>query len=32
MFPKMSPYVKHHDGKIRLMYFLIEDDNLFAKI
>ena len=31
MLPKTSTYVKSDDGQTKLMYFLIEDDNLFEK-
>ena len=28
MLPKISAYVKSHDGQTKWMYFLIEDDEL----
>ena len=31
MLPKTSTYVKSDDEQTKLMYFLIEDDNLFEK-
>ena len=31
MFPKTSAYVERYDGQTKLMYFLIEDDDLFGK-
>ena len=31
MLPKTSTYVKSYDGQTRLMYFLIEDDDLLEK-
>ena len=31
MLPKTSAYVKCYDGQIKLMYFLIEDDDLLEK-
>ena len=32
IFPKMSAFVKIHNGQIKWMYFLIEDDNLLKNI
>ena len=31
MLPKTSAYVKSYDGKIKWMYFFIEDDDLLKK-
>ena len=31
MLPKTSAYVKSYDGKTKLIYFLIEDDDLLEK-
>ena len=31
MFPKTRPYVKYYDGKIKWLYFLIEDGDLLEK-
>ena len=31
MLPKSSSYVKHYNGKTKLMYFLIEDNDLLGK-
>ena len=31
MLPKTSAYVKTYDGQIKLMYFLIKDDDLLEK-
>ena len=31
MLPKTSDYVKSYDGQTKLMYFLIEDDDLSKK-
>ena len=30
MLPKTTTYVKSYDGKTKLMYFLIEDDDLLG--
>ena len=31
MLPKTSKYVKSFDGQTKMMYFLIEDDELLEK-
>ena len=31
MLPEPSVYVKHYDGQTKLMYFLIEDNDLLEK-
>ena len=31
MLPKTSAYIKSDDGRTKLMYFLIEDDDLLKK-
>ena len=31
MLPKTSAYIKSYDGQTKLMYFLIEDDDLLGK-
>ena len=31
MLPKTSAYVKNYNGQTKLMYFLIEDDDLLEK-
>ena len=31
MLPKTSTYVKGYNGQTKLMYFLIEDDDLLGK-
>ena len=32
MLPKTSAYVRSYDGQIKLMYFLIEDDDLLKNM
>ena len=32
MLPKISAYVKSHDGQTKWMYFLIEEDDLLKNV